>query len=431
MGTRSKRAERCSTCRMHLQACLCAGLPRLALQTRVVLVMHHKEDDKTTATGPLALACLTNSERRLHGLRDAALDLRTLHEEGRRVLLLFPAEGARPISAELLAEDPRPVTLVVPDGNWGQARRIPRRVPGLGEAECVTLPDGPPSAWGVRFEPVSGGLSTFEAIARALGALESRQAQAALESVFERMVEATLGARGQAGRIPELRQASSDALPVVYQDEHLIAVNKPAGLPSHRGWAQDVRPALQRVRDQVGRIVYPIHRLDRATSGLLLFAFSPEVVRDMQEILSAVQTAKRYLALCRGCDPALVHVDHPLSKEPGQEKRPAQTDFRLLGAFERYGLYEARPRTGRTHQIRRHLKHVAHPIIGDVRYGKGDHNRLFRDRYGFHRLALHCHRFHFTHPRTGRSLDLVAPLPDEFSALLSELALLQAAELAR
>jgi len=413
---------------------VCAELPRIGLGTRVALVMHHREATKPTATGPLALACLTNSTHYLHGRKDAPLDLAHLHENGaRRVLVLFPTEGARALSRALRDEDERPITLVVPDGNWRQARRIPQRVRGLEHAEHVGLPPGPPSAWGVRWEPMAGGLATFEAIARAIGVLESADAQARLEAAFARVVAITVAARGQNGaalvstrieptpQTPAPGSAKADTLEIAYRDEYLVAVSKPAGVPSHRGWSRDVRSALQRIRDQLGQPVFPVHRLDRATSGLLVFALSSEVARDMQGVLAA--SDKRYLALCRGHDPQLTRVDHPLAKEPGAERREAETDFRLLGSFERYGLYEARPRTGRTHQIRRHLKHVSQPIIGDVRYGKGEHNRLFRERFGFHRLALHCHRITFDHPRGTHPVHLHAPLDDDFARLLEALGL--------
>jgi tRNA pseudouridine65 synthase len=395
--------------------------------------MHYRELVKTTATGPLALACLTNSARYLHGLAGAPLDLTHLHEaERRRVLVLFPSEGARQLSRALRDEDARPITLVVPDGNWRQARRIPQRVQGLANVECVGLPPGPRSAWGVRREPMDGGLATFEAIARAIGALESREAQARMEAAFAHIVRITLAARGQGNAVtvstaPVVSHASAatggeaGALEVVYRDAHLVAINKPAGLASHRGWASDELPALQLVRDQIGQAVYPVHRLDRATSGLLVFALRPEIARDMQAVLA--KSDKCYLALCRGHNEALTQVDHPLAKEPGGERRAAVTDFRWLGTFERYGLYEARPRTGRTHQIRRHLKHVSQPIVGDVRYGKGDHNRLFRERFGFHRLALHCHRIEFAHPRGGQPVELHAPLDRAFTRLLESIGL--------
>jgi tRNA pseudouridine65 synthase len=295
---------------------------------------------------------------------------------------------------------------------------------------------------------MEGGLATFEAIARAIGVLENVDAQARLEAAFAQVVAITLASRGRdSGSIGHARvegaaqtlaaqtlaaqtlaaQTSAaesdepDALEIVYRDAHLVAVNKPPGVPSHHGWSRDERPALQRLRDQIGRPVYPVHRLDRATSGLLVFALSSEVARDMQGILAA--SDKRYLALCRGHDSELTRVDRPLAKAPGAERREAVTEFRLLGSFERYGLYEARPRTGRTHQIRRHLKHVAQPIIGDVRYGKGDHNRLFRERFGFHRLALHCHEITFDHPRGAELVRLCAPLSPDFARLLEAIGL--------
>ena len=397
--------------------------------------MHYREAVKTTATGPLALACLTNGSRHLHGLAGAPLDLTPLHENGqRRVLVLFPAEGARTLNRALTQEDGRPITLVVPDGNWHQARRIPRRVRGLEHAECVGLPPGPPSAWGVRRAPSANCVSTFEAIARALGELEDPEARSRMETAFARIVRVTLESRGEPSRadvstasaqtrqVPAATSGEPDALEVVYRDSHLVAINKPAGLPSHHGWSRDVRPALQRVRDQIGQTVYPVHRLDRATSGLLLFALSPELARDMQTALAA--SDKHYLALCRGRDQELIRVDHPLAREPGAERRQAVTEFRWLGSFERYGLYEAMPRTGRTHQIRRHLKHVSQPIVGDVRYGKGEHNRLFRERFGFCRLALHCRRLAFVYPRGGHTVELSAPLDHAFTRLLGSIGLL-------
>lgn len=196
VGQRSKSAARCARCRLHLASCLCDALTSLELETRVALVMYRREVHKPTATGPLALSMLPHSARYVHGVPGAPLDLRHLHDEGRRVLVLFPADDARTLSAELRDEDPRPITLVVPDGSWRQASRVPRRVPGLIEAARVTLPVAGATEWGVRREPREGGLATFEAIARALGILESPEVQAHLERVFRRFVDATLAARG-------------------------------------------------------------------------------------------------------------------------------------------------------------------------------------------------------------------------------------------
>jgi DTW domain-containing protein len=182
---------------MHCAACLCPHLPRLELSTRLVLIMHHREVSKTTATGPLALRTLANSRLCVHGEAGSLLDLRPEHVADRRVLLLFPRDDAKVLTPELLARDPRPVTLLVPDGNWRQASRASRRIPGTENAECVVLAAGAPTRYRLRHEPKVGGLATFEAIARALGVLESVGVQRELEAAFERMVAATLGTRGE------------------------------------------------------------------------------------------------------------------------------------------------------------------------------------------------------------------------------------------
>lgn len=196
MGTRAKRTPRCARCRMHLTLCICAAIPRYELATRLVLVMHQREHKKSTATGPLALAALPNSELRIHGNLDRPLDLADLDMPERQTLILYPGDDVPLLSRELLAGDDRPVTLVVPDGNWRQAARMGRRLPGLARARMVRLPPGPPTAWGIRREPHPEGLATFEAIARALGIIETPAVQEGLEELFRLMVATTLGTRG-------------------------------------------------------------------------------------------------------------------------------------------------------------------------------------------------------------------------------------------
>ncbi len=196
MTMRSKQSPRCIRCRMHASLCLCEAIPTFDLSTRVVLVMHNLERAKTSATGPLALRCLANSELRVHGRKDRPLDLTALFTEERRVLSLFPTEGAPLLCAEFLAKDKRPVTLVVPDGNWGQALQMMRRIPGLPAAENVRLPMGERSRWTLRRQFREDGLSTFEAVARAVGIIESKAAEAAMEALFERMVKTVEKARG-------------------------------------------------------------------------------------------------------------------------------------------------------------------------------------------------------------------------------------------
>ena len=197
MGTRSKRSRRCPQCRMLVDLCICQLIPRYPLATRLVLVMHYRERVKTTATGPLALAVLPNSELRIHGEQDSPLDFSDLDIPERRTLLLYPGDDVPILSRSLLDKDNRPVTLVVPDGNWRQAARMGRRLPGLGHAEMVRLPEGPRTEWGVRREPHPEGLATFEAIARAIGIIESPAVQAGMEALFRLMVQRTLDSRGR------------------------------------------------------------------------------------------------------------------------------------------------------------------------------------------------------------------------------------------
>lgn len=196
MGTRSKRSLRCERCRLHLQHCICRLIPRLDLPTRLILVMHRREWVKPTATGPLALSVLPNSELRIQGERNELLDFSDLDTADRRTLLLYPGDEAEVLSAAFLSADPRPVNLVVPDGNWRQAARMGKRLPGLEHATMVRLPPGRMTEWGIRKETHPEGLATFEAIARALGIIESAAVQHRMEELFRLMVAKTLEMRG-------------------------------------------------------------------------------------------------------------------------------------------------------------------------------------------------------------------------------------------
>jgi tRNA pseudouridine65 synthase len=213
---------------------------------------------------------------------------------------------------------------------------------------------------------------------------------------------------------------------ILYRDDHLVVVNKPSGMVVHRGWAQDRVVALTAVRDLLNRRVFPVHRLDRGTSGALLFALDPGAARGLQEAFAAGAVEKRYLALVRGVVPEEGVIDHPLPREgdrAGAPRAPAVTRFRRLGVFERYSLVEAVPETGRQHQIRRHFKHLSHPLIGDVQFGKGEHNRLFRERFGLHRLALHALEIGFPHPAQGGRVRVRAPLPEDLAGPLAAMGL--------
>lgn len=412
MGSRNKRKERCAQCRLHLESCVCTIAPRLRLSTRVVVCAHHRELAKTTATGPLIALTCEPSEVRVHGLRDGALDLSDLVDPARRLALLFPSEEAALMSPEWAASDPRPLTLVVPEGNWRQASRMARRLPGIERAEKVMLPPGGNSDWGVRKETRLGGLATFEAVARALGILESKEAETRLMEFFHEVVARTFESRGQQKEAPPAAPLASDPhLSILYQDEDLVVVDKPSGALVHRGWGRDARPVLQILRDQIGRRVYPVHRLDRGTSGCLLFALSSGVAKELSGMFQSGAVEKEYWAITRGGGTSEVLVDHPLAHRKLEIKKPARTRLEWLARSGAYGLVLARPETGRPHQIRKHLKHIARPIIGDVRYGKGEHNRHFREQFGFHRLALHLKCLSFAHPVTGLRVSIRADLP--------------------
>lgn len=224
---------------------------------------------------------------------------------------------------------------------------------------------------------------------------------------------------------------------ILYSDDDVLVVNKPAGMPVHR--SSFVGPAdaflVDRVRDEVGGNVYLAHRLDRATSGVLLIARSSEVAAALGEQFMGRDVHKQYLAVVRGWpDPTEGLVDYPLpgSRETGP-RREARTGYRRLGTVEvpialgrypqqRYALVQAEPETGRFRQIRKHMAHIHHPIIGDCQHGRGDHNRLYKQYFGCHRMLLHAWRLHFAHPFSGAPMTVEAPLDEAFRALLTRFA---------
>lgn len=212
-------------------------------------------------------------------------------------------------------------------------------------------------------------------------------------------------------------------VPIVFQDDHVVVVDKPAGVATHRGWAPERDVLVARLRAQLGRPVFAAHRLDRGTSGLLVLSLDADAARILGAAFTAGEVRKTYLALVRGVPPEEGTIDHPLrSGEDGDGPPvPAQTNFTRREILGRYSLVEARPLTGRQHQIRRHMKHISCHIVGDVKYGKGEHNRLFRDRIGLHRMFLHATTLRLAHPTNGQPLELNAPLPSELVAALAAL----------
>lgn len=212
---------------------------------------------------------------------------------------------------------------------------------------------------------------------------------------------------------------------IVWRDDRFAVVDKPAGVPVHRGWAAgDDEPLLQRVRDSIRQHVWLVNRLDRGASGAVLFALDAEAAAAASALFADGAVDKRYLAITRGHPPEHAVIDHPVLRgervaEHDGERLPAVTEIRRRDTFGRYALVEAHPRTGRLHQIRRHLKHIACPLIGDVRYGKGEHNRIFRDQHGLHRLALHCAHLGFAHPFGGAPVSVDVPLAADLVAAIA------------
>lgn len=211
---------------------------------------------------------------------------------------------------------------------------------------------------------------------------------------------------------------------LLFVDAHVVVANKPSGLLVHRGWDRDDDVAMFRVRDAIDALVYPVHRLDRGTSGALVFARSSQDAAALAGSFEARTVEKKYLALVRGrmvADEGI--IDYAIPKSEDGERVPAVTRFEVLARseVERCSLVQAMPETGRLHQIRRHLRHLTHPLIGDVAYGSGAINRHYREVYGLHRLALHASSIRFPHPVTGVMLRVDAPLPEDFRLVLERL----------
>ena len=219
---------------------------------------------------------------------------------------------------------------------------------------------------------------------------------------------------------------------ILYRDEYCIAVNKPHGLLVHRtGMSNDKDFLLQRVRDQSGRKIYPVHRLDRPTSGVVLFAFSKEAVAEFFRVFRERGVKKTYLALVRGWTDDAGEINSPLKTAAGKEqdaltlyKTLARTEIAIpVGPYDksRYSLVEIDLKTGRTHQIRRHFAHLRHPLVGDTNYGDGRHNQMFREKFNSHRLLLAAVKLELIHPFTGAPLSIEAPLESGFKAVLKKL----------
>jgi tRNA pseudouridine65 synthase len=212
-------------------------------------------------------------------------------------------------------------------------------------------------------------------------------------------------------------------LDVLYHNASILVVNKPSGLLVHRGWGRESVVLVDLVREFANQPkVHPVQRLDRGASGAIVFALDPATARMLQDL---DEFEKSYLALVRGCPPEEGLIDHPIPRRQNGPRVPARTTFRLVASVScqprEVSLVEAVPHSGRLHQIRRHLKHVDHPLIGDSNYGRTELNREMAARYGLNRLALHCQAISLKLPENPTPLKIEAPLPADLSDPLKKI----------
>ena len=230
-------------------------------------------------------------------------------------------------------------------------------------------------------------------------------------------------------------------LSILYQDETLIAINKPPGLLVHRSPIdkKETRFAVQQLRDQIGRHVFPVHRLDRPTSGVLLFTYSGDTASQLGIQLMQKQVKKQYAAVVRGHMRGTGFIDYPLKyrydkfadKDKKRQLAPqaAQSEYTAVRRYElpypsgryptsRFSLIMLSPLTGRKHQLRRHCAHVRHPILGDTTHGDGKQNKFLRETFTFENLALSCTQLGIFHPDSGKWTEITSPVHDAMQALL-------------
>lgn len=222
-------------------------------------------------------------------------------------------------------------------------------------------------------------------------------------------------------------------LDIIYRDDHYIAVHKPSGLFVHPTRLACRQPTcMMMLRNQIGRRVYPVHRLDRATSGVLTFALNPEAANKMCLLFERRLVQKGYLAVVRGYTSERGRIHHALRETPEKNPADAITEYEREATVElplpvgphpsaRFSLVRAMPMTGRFHQIRRHFSHVSHPVIGDTTHGDGKQNRFFRDTFYIRRLLLHALDLAFEHPYSSKLVNIECPVPEEIEALFVEL----------
>ena len=220
------------------------------------------------------------------------------------------------------------------------------------------------------------------------------------------------------------------ALPILFEDDDFIAIHKPPGILVHRTKiSEDTQFVLQLLRQQIKQRIYPIHRLDRGTSGVLLFGKHKKAASLMGAVFMNKEIQKQYIAIIRGYVEKKSTINYALAKEPHLPKKEAITHYQRLQQTElpvaisrypssRYSLVKVTLETGRRHQIRRHFSHLRHPIIGDKRHGDVKHNSYWRDHFGISRMLLHAQSLHFLHPISEKPLLITAAIDASFQAAL-------------
>jgi len=217
-------------------------------------------------------------------------------------------------------------------------------------------------------------------------------------------------------------------LEILYQDEYIVAINKPRDLLVHKSFiASDIQEyAIQILRDQIGQYVYPVHRLDRKTSGVLLFALNKEILKQLNDDFATRKVEKKYIAIVRGFTLEEETIDYALTNDSGQTQE-AKTYYKTLQQVEvdvpfgkhptsRYSLVEAYPETGRQHQLRKHFKHIFHPILGSRPHGCNKQNKLWLDQFALTAMLLHALELRFEHPITHKNIHLRATIDEQYTA---------------
>lgn len=231
-------------------------------------------------------------------------------------------------------------------------------------------------------------------------------------------------------RYEERQDESLKSIEILYQDDHYIAVDKPSGLFVHKSdFDRRADYVLRIVRDMAGCLVWPVHRLDRPTSGVLIFALSRDAASRLSDEFRSRRVAKEYLAVVRGYTDDAGVIDYPLKAESDDKPRDAVSRYQTILKTElpypvgryntaRYSLVKIFPETGRYHQIRKHFAHIFHPVIGDSVHGDGKHNRLIRETFGVGRLLLAATVLKFNHPYRGLPVLVEAPVESGMQSVI-------------